>query len=257
MLDQLNVVYTTEQLERCFSLDEYAGRRLVSYLPMAHIAERMTSHYQQMLRGYTVTCCPDPTQVAAYAREVHPEVIFGVPRVWEKVYAGVQAALAADPERKQKFDEGVAAALEIKAAERAGTATQEQLDTWAFLDAVAFSTVRQLVGLDAVVAAITGAAPISREILEWFNAIGVPLSEIYGMSESSGPMTWEAYKIKPGTVGPAIPGCEVRIAEDGEVICRGGNVFRGYFKDPRRRARRSSTGGCSPATSVRWTPTAT
>ena len=77
-------------------------------------------------------------------------MIFGVPRVWEKVYAGVQAALAADPDRKRQFDDGVAAALEIKAAERAGTATQEQLDTWAFLDAVAFSTVRQLTGLDAV-----------------------------------------------------------------------------------------------------------
>ena len=72
-----------------------------------------------------------------------------------------QAALAADPDRKRQFDDGVAAALEIKAAERAGTATQEQLDTWAFLDAVAFSTVRQLIGLDAVEVAISGAAPIA------------------------------------------------------------------------------------------------
>jgi long-chain acyl-CoA synthetase len=236
MIDQYNVVYTIEQLRRCLDMDDYTGRRLVSYLPMAHIAERMTSHYQQMLHGFTVTTCPDPTQIANYAREVHPEVIFGVPRVWEKVYAGVQAALAADPERKQKFDDGVAAALEIKAAERAGTVTQEQLDTWAFLDAVAFSTVRQLTGLDAVVVAITGAAPMTREILEWFNAIGVPLSEIYGMSESSGPMTWAAYDIKPGTVGPAIPGCDVVIADDGEVICRGGNVFQGYYRAPEKTA---------------------
>ena len=236
MLDQGNVVYTAEQLTRCIEFDGYAGRRLVSYLPMAHIAERMTSHYQQMIHGYTVTTCPDPTQIATYAKEVHPELLFGVPRVWEKVYAGVQAALALDPDKKQKFDEAVAAALEIKAAERDGTVTQEQLETWAFLDAVAFSTVRGLVGLDSVLVAITGAAPISHEILEWFNAIGVPLSEIYGMSESSGPMTWEAYKIKPGTVGPAIPGCEVKIADDGEVICRGGNVFRGYYNDPEKTA---------------------
>jgi long-chain acyl-CoA synthetase len=236
MINQGNVVYTVEQLRRCIELEDHAGRRLISYLPMAHIAERMTSHYQQMLLGFTVTTCPDPTQIATYAREVHPEVIFGVPRVWEKVYAGVQAALAADPEKRQKFAEGVAAALEIKAAERAGTATQEQFDTWAFLDAVAFSTVRGLIGLDEVVVAITGAAPISREVLEWFNAIGVPLSEIYGMSESSGPMTWEPYKIRPGTVGPAIPGCEVKIAGDGEVVCRGGNVFQGYFKAPEKTA---------------------
>jgi long-chain acyl-CoA synthetase len=236
MISQYNVVYTVEQLVRCFGLpaDEYAGLRLVSYLPMAHIAERMTSHYQQLIAGYTVTTCPDPGGIAAYAREVHPQIMFGVPRVWEKVYSGVSAALALDPEKKQKFDEAVAVALEIKARERAGTNTKEDDETWAFLDAVAFSTVRGLVGLDSLRAAITGAAPMTREVLEWYNAIGVPLSEIYGMSESSGPMTWEAYKIKPGTVGPAIPGCEVRLADDGEVICRGGNVFQGYYRSPEK-----------------------
>jgi long-chain acyl-CoA synthetase len=84
--------------------------------------------------------------------------------------------------------------------------------------------------------AVTGAAPIPREILEWFVAIGVPLCEIYGMSESSGPMTWDVTEIRPGTVGRAIPGCEVRIADDGEVICRGGNVFQGYYKAPDKTA---------------------
>ena len=75
-------------------------------------------------------------------------------------------------------------------------------------------------------------------MLEWFNALGIPLSEIYGMSETTGPMTWEAHpdRIKPGTVGPAIPGCEVRIADDGEVICRGDNVFQGYFREPAKTA---------------------
>src|SRR5262249_5321469 len=121
-------------------------------------------------------------------------------------------------------------------ADRAGTATQEQRDTWAFLDAVAFSTVRQLTGLDAVAVAVSGAAPIQQGILEWFNAIGVPLSEIYGMSESSGPMTWDVHEIRPGRVGRAIPGCEVAIADDGEVICRGGNVFQGYMNQPDKTA---------------------
>ncbi len=108
MISQGNVVYTVEQLPRCASApsDDFLGKRLISYLPMAHIAERMTSHYQGMLRGFAVTSCPDPTQIAAYAHEVHPELMFGVPRVWEKVYLGVNAALAADPESKQKFEEG-------------------------------------------------------------------------------------------------------------------------------------------------------
>ncbi|MEP7047527.1 MAG: AMP-binding protein, partial [Ilumatobacteraceae bacterium] len=210
----------------------FAGRRVVSYLPMAHIAERMMSHYQTLILGYSVYCCPDASQLSSFLREVHPEIVFGVPRVWEKIYNGVNAALSADPDNKTKFDEGVAAAIAIKASEREGTATKEQLDTWAFLDAVAFGNVRSLIGLDATVAAVTGAAAIPRSVLEWYNAIGVPLSEIYGMSESSGPMTWSPNANRPGFVGRSIPGCDVVIADDGEVLCRGGNVFKGYFERP-------------------------
>jgi long-chain acyl-CoA synthetase len=236
MISQYNVVYTVEQLRRCIDFPDFVGKRAVSYLPMAHIAERMMSHYQQLILGYSVYCCPDPNLVAQYLGAVHPQIVFGVPRVWEKIYNGVRAALAADPERKAKFDEGVTAALAIKEAERNGTATQEQLDTWSFLDAVAFTTVRGLVGLDQVEIAVTGAAPIPREVLEWYNAVGVPLSEIYGMSESSGPMTWSPKRNKPGSVGQAIPGSEVAIADDGEVIFRGGNVFQGYLKMPDKTA---------------------
>jgi len=230
MISQYNVVYTVEQLRRCIGFDEHADKRVVSYLPMAHIAERMTSHYQAMILGYSVYCCPTATRLTAYLVEVHPEVIFGVPRVFEKIYSGVNAALAGDAAKKQQFDDGVAAAIEIKRAERDGTITDEQRQTLEFLDAVAFANVRQLVGLDAVEIAVTGAAPISPPVLEWFNAIGVPLSEIYGMSESSGPMCWSPHANKPGSVGKAIPGCEVELADDGEMICKGGNVFQGYLK---------------------------
>ncbi len=242
MLTQHNVAHTCEQLTRCYDWalgeERGVGLRVISYLPMAHIAERLSSHYNGLRLGFTVTCCPDPTQIATYAREVHPEVMFGVPRVWEKVYLGINAALGADEEKKQKFDEAMAAALPIMEARRAGTITEEQQATWDFLDAVAFSVVRGLIGLDALRLGITGAAPIPRHILEWFNALGVPLSEIYGMSETTGPMTWEAQpdRIKPGTVGPGIPGCEVVIADDGEVICRGDNIFQGYLKSPAQTA---------------------
>ncbi len=238
MLSQYNIVYTVDLLLECFerTREDALGWRVVSYLPMAHIAERTTSHYGTLVFGYEVSCCPDPNQLLPYLKEVHPQLLFGVPRVYEKLYAGVNAALAADPEKQASFNDGVAAAVDIKRAQRAGTVTQEQLDTWAFLDAVAFSTVRGLVGLDAVEMAITGAAPIPAEILEWFNAIGVPLSEIYGMSESTGPITWSPLTNKPGSVGQAIPGMEVAIAEDGEVIARGGNVFQGYLKQPDKTA---------------------
>jgi long-chain acyl-CoA synthetase len=236
MISQYNVVYTVEQLSRCIAFDDFVGKRAISYLPMAHIAERMMSHYQAMLLGYSVYCCPDPNLLSPYLKEVRPEILFGVPRVWEKIYNGINAALSANPETKAQFDEGVAAALVIKQAERDSTATDEQLATWAFLDAAAFANIRALVGLDAVQVGVTGAAPIPRPILEWYNAIGVPLSEIYGMSESSGPMTWSPQANRPGFVGQAIPGCEVAIADDGEVICRGGNVFQGYLKQPDKTA---------------------
>jgi len=238
MLSQYNVVFTVELLLECFerTREEALGWRVVSYLPMAHIAERATSHYGALFFGYDVACCPDPNELTPYLKEVHPQLMFGVPRVYEKIYAGVNAALALDPEKKQQFDDGVAAAIEIKRAERDGVATQEQLDTWDFLDAVGFSAVRGLVGLDEIELAITGAAPIPAQILEWFNAIGVPLSEIYGMSESTGPMTWSPLRNKPGYVGQAIPGMEVKIADDGEVIARGGNVFQGYLKQPDKTA---------------------
>ncbi|MFZ9016815.1 MAG: AMP-dependent synthetase/ligase, partial [Ilumatobacteraceae bacterium] len=221
MISQYNVVYTADSLFESIENPEAHGWRVVSYLPMAHIAERMTSHYRTLVDGLEVYCCPDPNLLMPYLKEVHPQMLFGVPRVFEKIYAGVNAALAADPEKAQQFADGVAAAIEIKRAQRDGTATQEQLDTWAFLDAVAFSTVRGLVGLDACELAITGAAPLPAEILEWFNAIGVNLAEIYGLSETSGPMTFSPTRNKPGYVGQAIPGCEVRLADDGEVICRG------------------------------------
>ncbi|MGF1596645.1 MAG: AMP-dependent synthetase/ligase [Acidimicrobiales bacterium] len=236
MIDHRNVCWTVECLTEALGLDDLAGKRLVSYLPMAHIAERMVSHYQTLCVGYEISCCPDPTLFAAYAGEVHPNIMFGVPRVWEKIYAGVQAALAADPEKERAVAEGVAAAGPIAEKMTWGTATPEEIETYEFLDAVAFSTIRQLVGLDDLVVAITGAAPIPAELLSWFRTIGVPLSEIYGLSETTGPMTWAPYRVKPGSVGHACPGVEVRLGDDGEVLCRGGNVFRGYLNQPDKTA---------------------
>ena len=232
MISQYNVVFTVESLKRAMHQLDLLGMRTVSYLPMAHIAERMMGLYGPIVNGYTVTCCPEVADLGKHLVAVRPQLMFGVPRVWEKIYNGVNAALSLDPEKATKFGEAVQAALAIKEAERDGTATQEQLDTWAFLDAVAFQQVRSLVGLDEIQLAVSGAAPIQRVVLEWYNAIGVNLTEIYGMSESSGPMTWSPAANRPGSVGQEIPGVEVRIADDGEIICRGGVVFQGYLKQP-------------------------
>jgi long-chain acyl-CoA synthetase len=238
MLSHRNIMWTVESLLRCigWSSEELVGKRMVSYLPMAHIAERMTSHYQGIIGAYEVTTCPDPSLIAEYLREVKPNIFFGVPRVFEKIYAGVNAALGADPEKGEQFADAVEAAKPIVEARTWGEATDEQNATYEFLDEAAFKGVRGLIGLDDCDLAITGAAPLPSEILMWFRAIGVPMTEVYGMSESSGPMTLNTWKPKPGSVGTAIPGCEVKLADDGEVICRGGNVFLGYFKEPTKTA---------------------
>jgi len=243
MITNGNVMFVAETTRGLLPFDDATGKRVVSYLPMAHIAERAVSHYGQIVMGYEVSCCPEPGKIAAFCGDVRPHVLFGVPRVWEKIYGGLMGALAADPEKAKQFEEAVAASREIAMRRSWGTATAEDDVTWDFLDDVAFRPIRQLLGLDELVAAVTGAAPIPAELLGWFRAIGVPMSEVYGMSENTGLMTWTAERIKPGTVGPAVPGTEVAIADDGEVICRGPHVFAGYLDDPEKTAEALSDDG--------------
>jgi len=215
---------------------ELAGKRLISYLPMAHIAERAVGHYGMALNGYEISCCPDITLLGEYLPQVRPQVLFGVPRVWEKIRARVLAAVSADPERAAKLAAAIEAATPIALARNWGTATAEQDAVWERLQEAGLRAVRELVGLDQVEFGITGAAPIPVHVIDWYNGLGVPLSEVYGMSENTGAMTWTPVRIKPGTVGPPVPGAEVRIAGDGEVLCRGPIVFPGYLKDPERTA---------------------
>lgn len=240
MISHHNVAWTIHSLgllmDEVQDFGEYAGKRLVSYLPMAHIAERVVSHYQQAFHGFEVWACPDPTKIADYFRACKPQVVFGVPRVWEKLYAGVQAAVSADPARAQQLAGAVKMAGPVRAKIDAGTATDAEKQQYAFIDQAGFSKLRAMLGFDEVKVAITGAAPITAELLSWFRTVGIPLSEVYGMSENTGPMTWTAINVRPGTVGKALPGCEIKLAEDGEICCRGGHVFQGYLNDPDKTA---------------------
>ncbi len=239
MLSNYNIVWSLESISRTMraqtDLDNLAGFRHVSYLPMAHIMERLLGHYYMIEFATQVTCCPDTAQVAAYAAEVHPNLFIGVPRVWEKLHAGVMAAINADPEKATSFADGLAAAEPIVAKIRAGTATQEERDTYDFLDAVAFTPVKQLIGLDEAQVCISGAAPLQPDVMSWFQTIGVPLSEGYGMSETTAILTW-SHAAKPGHVGQPATGVEMKLGEDGEVLARGGNMFEGYLDAPEQTA---------------------
>jgi long-chain acyl-CoA synthetase len=239
LLSHGNIAWTLESVGQSMreqtNIHDFAGKRHLSYLPMAHIFERLIGHYYMLDFATQVTCCPETSQLTAYTGEIRPNLFIGVPRVWEKLYAGVNAALSGDPEKSKAFNEAVAAALPIVEKMTRGTASQDEIDTWNFLDQVAFSTVRGLIGLDQAEICITGAAPLPAEILAWFRAIGVPLTEGYGMSETTAVLTW-ANDPKPGCVGRAATAVEIMIAEDGEVLCRGGNNFVGYLGKPEQTA---------------------
>ena len=212
------------------------GGRIVSYLPMAHIAERNVSHYLPMTCAFTVTCCPNPREVASYLPEVHPSWFFAVPRIWEKLKAGLEATLAGleDEDQKQKIQRALELGLKKVQAEQAGEELPQELrDAYAKADEELFSNFRTMLGLDQLEACNVGAAPTPREVIEFFHVLGIPLAELWGMSETTGAGTCNPPdRIKIGTVGPPAPDCEVTLAEDGEVLIRGPVVMPGYRNQP-------------------------
>jgi long-chain acyl-CoA synthetase len=215
-----------------------ADGRVVSWLPMAHIAERACSHYLPIMLGFTTTCCPDPRQVVAYLPEVHPTWFFAVPRIWEKLKAALEAGVAAeqDDAKRQATEWALEVGLKKVRLEQAGEEIPEELaQEYAKADELVLSKVRARLGLDEVESVNVGAAPTPREVIEFFHAIGIPLAELWGMSETCGYGTCNPpEKIKIGTVGPVSPGAEIKLAEDGEVLMRGPMVMPGYRNQPEK-----------------------
>ena len=206
--------------------------RVISWLPMAHIAERACSHYLPMVLGFGTTCCQDPRQVVAYLPEVRPTWFFAVPRIWEKLKAAIEAGVAAeqDEERKKATQWALDVGLRKVRADQAGEELSEELKAeHAKADELVLSKIRGRLGLDEVESVNVGAAPTPREVIEFFHAIGVPLAELWGMSETCGYGTCNPPdRIKIGTVGPVSPGAEIKLADDGEVLMRGPMIMAGY-----------------------------
>ena len=203
--------------------------RVVSWLPMAHIAERACSHYLPMFVGFATTCCPDPRQVVAYLPEVRPSWFFAVPRIWEKLKAAIEAGIEGEQDAEKKQATQWALDVGLRKA-RGEDVPAEEL---AKADELVLSKIRARLGLDAVESVNVGAAPTPREVIEFFHAIGIPLAELWGMSETSGYGTCNPpEKIKIGTVGPPSPGAEIKLADDGEVLIRGPFIMTGYRNQP-------------------------
>jgi long-chain acyl-CoA synthetase len=213
-----------------------ADGRVVSWLPMAHIAERACSHYLPMLLGFTTTCCPNPKEVVAYLPEVRPSWFFAVPRIYEKLKAAIEAGVAAEQDEAKRAAAQWALEVGLRKvrAEQAGEEVATELaQEYAKADELVLSKIRARLGLDRIESINVGAAPTPREVIEFFHAIGIPLAELWGMSETTGYGACNPpERIKIGTVGPPAPGCEIGLAEDGEVLMRGPMVTPGYRNQP-------------------------
>jgi long-subunit acyl-CoA synthetase (AMP-forming) len=231
-----NVLWHWEMMRRIYEFrPDDTG---LSYLPLAHAAGRVSAHWQPMSYGGTVTCVPDFTQMLANLVEVRPTAFVGVPRVYEKLYAGINAALAAQPEElRTAVQSAIDTGREVLAHRQKGAPMSDELRARHEQAKPILELVRARVGMDRIRLALVGAAPISPEILEFFGALGLDICEVWGMSELTAVATANRQgAIKVGTVGPAAPGVEVTLAEDGEILARGGNRMAGYYKDPEKTA---------------------
>lgn len=211
------------------------GHCSVSYLPLSHIAEQMFSLHIPISCGGEVYYAESLAKVPETLKEVQPHVLFAVPRIWEKFYAGVTGRVAQASFLKRlvfRWASGVAS--RVHALRNAGDEPHGWLATqYKLARRFVFRALHEALGLGRAYICVSGAAPVSKDILEYFAGLDIPIREIYGQSEGSGPTTFNAVqRTRFGTVGTAIPGCEVRIASDGEILVRGPNVFMGYFKDP-------------------------
>ena len=171
-----------------------AGQRAISWLPMAHVAERLCTHYIPMVLGWQVTCLADPRAITVALADVRPQFFFSPPRLWEKLRAGTIAKLGEQPDGP---------------------------------------TALRALGLDEVRVAVTGAAPCPAEAVEFWHTLGLPLCEVYGMSETTGVATVNPPAApRVGTVGLPLPGVEVALSDSGEVLMRGPVIMRGYRNRP-------------------------
>jgi long-subunit acyl-CoA synthetase (AMP-forming) len=221
------------------------GDRLISYLPMAHIAERYCSHYRAMFGGMQVTPLADIKALPGALIDVRPTIFAGVPRVWEKLKAGIETLMVyePDPARRQAVQEAFRVGLQYVDAAQAGQVPAGLAEAYRRADEQVVSAIRLSLGLDQVRIAVSGAAPIAPEILRFMHALGIPVAEAWGMSECLVGTANPPGEIRIGTVGPAIPGVQLTLAGDGELLLRGPAVMKGYRNDPARTAEAIDPGG--------------
>jgi long-chain acyl-CoA synthetase len=232
-----NLLAAVEQARQL--IDVPRDGHVVSWLPSAHVAERTAHHYLPIVFGWQVTCCENPRDVLAYLPEVRPSWFFAVPRIWEKLKAGLEAMVAGQPaDQRERTEAAMRDALEKVRLEQRGEEVPAELAQRVHeADRELFAGLRAMLGLDQVAAIHVGAAPTPPEVLEFFHAVGLPLAELWGMSETCGAGAANPpERIKIGTVGPPAPGVEMKLADDGELLIRSDVVMVGYRNMPEQTA---------------------
>ncbi|MFK7984575.1 MAG: long-chain fatty acid--CoA ligase [Sandaracinaceae bacterium] len=232
MLSHGNLSWTARILAQITTME--AGGRSLSYLPLSHIAEQMVTVHGPATVGSAVYYAESIDKVADNLKDCKPTLFFGVPRIWEKFYAAMNKKLGEATGIKAKlvaWARGVsvqANALKNKGDEPSGLLGLQ----YGLARKLVLTKIHGAVGLDEATTMVSGAAPISKEIIEFFASLDITIQEVYGQSEDSGPTSFNLVgRTKFGSVGPAVPGVKVEIAEDGEILVAGPNVFMGYFKD--------------------------
>ncbi len=228
MLSHDNLTWTAQTAIGLISAN--ATDHVVSYLPLSHIAEQVTSLHGPMAFGMCVSFAESMEKLGDAMRDVRPHYFLAVPRVWEKIQEKMMAAGAQNPPLKKTI---------VAWARRQGLAGgyAEQQHVWkspmyAIANALVFKKVRKTLGLDRARILVTSAAPISRDTLDFFLSLGLPICEVYGMSECTGPGTASLpNRYHTGKAGVCLPDAELMIASDGEICMRGRHVFMGYYKD--------------------------
>ncbi|HEU5474677.1 MAG TPA: AMP-dependent synthetase/ligase [Actinophytocola sp.] len=233
VLTHANVVYQAVMFDETDPVT-IEHPRSVAYLPLAHIAERILGIYLPIWLAGHVTICADPTKLLPTLQAVRPHGLFGVPRVWEKMAAGLQGALAAAPvEQRAAVDAARSLATEVYRLRVAGEPVPDELAArFDAADAAVLRPIRAMLGLDESVRNSSGAAPIPVAVLEFLASLGLTVTEVWGLSETTGAATLSTPEaFAPGTVGRAGPGVEIRLASDGEILVRGPIVFAGYLQE--------------------------
>ena len=232
------LVYTVRGYNTLVAQDETDER--MCFLPLCHIAERMGGEYFALYTGTKLNFVENPETIPENVREIAPTVFTGVPRVWEKFYSGVMISLKeAGALQQAAYGWGIGVGTEIADKVLAG----ESVSGWLKLKFniaqwLALNNVRKLIGIHHARFLVTGAAPISPDLVRWYLALGVPMLEVWGMTETCGASTGvPADRMRPGSIGPAASFNEVRLdPATGEILVRGKNVFAGYLNLPEKTA---------------------